>query len=59
MNTRNKKYSLKRGQIKKMKILAGRIIKILEDNISNQPGDYVIVSKRNLRWLIDLINWKK
>ena len=58
-NTRAYKYFLKRSQMSKINKLANRVVQDFQADIDNQEGDYVTISKRRLKWLIDLVRWQR
>ena len=58
-NTRSYKNFLKRSQISKINKLANRVVQDFLDDIKNQEGDYVTISKIRLKWLIDLVRWQR
>ena len=57
METRQKKFWLKRSQMQKINQLANSVIKDFENEMEIQRGDFVKVPKSKLKWLIDLVRW--
>lgn len=58
-NTRTYRNFLKRSQMSKINKLANRVVLDFLEDIKNQEGDYVTISKRRLKWLIDLVRWQR
>lgn len=52
--TRQEKFKAKRVQIRKFQSLRKRLVKYFEDEMKKQEGNEVVVSKVNLKWLVDI-----
>ena len=52
--TRKEKFKTKRIQIRKFQALKKRLVNYFEDEMKKQEGNEVVVSKVNLKWLVDI-----
>lgn len=51
---RKEKYQLKRMQLNKFNVLAKRLSNYFEKELQKQEGNEVSVSRRYLKWFIDI-----